>query len=110
MTGATAAPMEVPKAPEPTIVDRAAAAAGTEVSLLLLLVEGVMTAVTVVEPLKTPTTLTLEVSWMLRRAHRLLMKLVMVLFELKKSLMFMAKWVVSWIDSVNSICSRQSRA
>lgn len=63
---------------------------------------GDITVVTVVDPECTPTTLTLEVSTMFNRAHKLLMKLVMMLVLLKKSLMFMAKWVVNWIDSVSS--------
>lgn len=63
--------------------------------------ELVMDVTMLVDPECTPTTLTLDVSTMLSKAQRLLMKLVRVLLLLKKSVMFMAKWVVSWIDSVS---------
>ena len=80
------------------------------VKLSFVALDGVTTAVTVVEPLKTPTTLTRDVSTMLRRAHRLLMKLVIVLLLLKKLLISVEKWVVSWTDSVISTVMRQSMA
>lgn len=57
----------------------------------LLVTEGVMAVVIVVEPLNTPTTLTLEVSTMLSSAHRLLMKLVIEEELLKKSSISMEK-------------------
>ena len=62
---------------------------------------GVMLVTIVVEPLNTPTILTLEVSRMLSKAHKLLMKLVFVLLLLKKSLMLIAKWVVSCTVSLS---------
>ena len=68
----------------------------------VVLVVGDITVVTVVDPECTPTTLTLDVSTMFNNAHKLLIKLVMILVLLKKSLTFMAKWVVNWIDSVSS--------
>ena len=68
---------------------------------------GDITVVTVVDPECTPTTLTLDVSTIFSRAHKLLMKLVMTLVLLKKSLTFMAKWVVNWIDSVSSTVAKQ---
>jgi len=55
------------------------------------LADGVIAVTMSVDPLKTPTTLTLEVSTMLRRAQRLLMKLVMELLLEKKVLISMAK-------------------
>lgn len=58
-------------------------------------IEGVMLVTIVVDPLNTPTILTLEVSRMLSRAHRLLRKLVLELLLLKKSLILIAKCVVS---------------
>jgi len=62
------------------------------VSLVVLVTElGVMTVVTETDPLCTPTTLTLDVSTMFNRAHKLLMKLVMLLLLRKNSLMFIAK-------------------
>jgi len=60
-------------------------------SVELVLVEGVIAVVIVVDPLNTPTILTLEVSRMLRRAHKLLMKFVVEELLLKKSLMLIAK-------------------
>lgn len=57
----------------------------------VVVTEGVMAAVTVVDPLNTPTTFTREVSTMLRSAHRLLMKLVMEEELLKKSSISMEK-------------------
>lgn len=56
---------------------------------------GLTDATTMVDPLTTPTTLTLLVSTMLSNAHRLLMKFVTVLSLLKKSLISIWKWVVS---------------
>lgn len=64
-------------------------------------VEGVIAVMMVVDPLNTPTILTLEVSRMLSRAHRLLMKLVVEVLLLKKSFMFIAKCVVSCNVSVS---------
>jgi hypothetical protein len=60
-------------------------------SVELAFVDGVIAVVIVVDPLNTPTILTLEVSRMLRRAHRLLMKLVVEELLLKKSLILIAK-------------------
>ena len=62
---------------------------------------GVIVVVMVVDPLNTPTTLTLEVSTILRKVQRLLMKLVDEVLLLKKLLMFMLKWVVSCNVSVS---------
>lgn len=56
---------------------------------------GVIARTIIVDPLKTPTTLTLEVSTILRSAHMLLIKLVMALLLLKKSLISMEKCVVN---------------
>ena len=70
-------------------------------SVEVVFVEGVIAVVIVVDPLNTPTILTLEVSRMLRRAQRLLMKLVVEVLLLKKSLMLIAKWVVSWTVSLS---------
>lgn len=64
-------------------------------AVTVVLVDVPTTAVTAVDPLCTPTTLTLDVSTMLRRAHRLLMKLVTLVLLAKKSLIFISKWVVS---------------
>ena len=47
---------------------------------------------------------------MFSKAHRLLMKLVMALLLLKKSLISRAKWVVNCTVSVNCTSIRQSRA
>jgi len=55
----------------------------------------VITATMVVDPLTTPTILTRDVSTMLSSAHKLLMKLVTEVLLLKKSLIFIEKWVVS---------------
>lgn len=69
---------------------------GSEVLVLLdtVLLVGTdaasMTAFTMVDPEKTPTTFTREVSVICSRAQRLLMKLVMALLE-KKELMSMEK-------------------
>ena len=57
----------------------------------VLPVDGVITEVTIVDPLCTPTTLTLDVSTILRSAQRLLMKLVTLELLRKKSLALMAK-------------------
>lgn len=58
----------------------------------LLPAGGLVIAVTItVDPEWTPTTLILEVSVICRRAARLLIKLVMALLELKKSLISMEK-------------------
>lgn len=81
------------KVPELMAVERVVAMVAMEGSVLLAVVftEGVMAVVTVVEPLNTPTTLTREVSTMLRSAQRLLIKLVMELLLLKKSSISMEK-------------------
>jgi predicted phosphoribosyltransferase len=73
-------------------------AVGVSLALNVVLVLGVMLTVTLVDPLKTPTTLTLEVSLIFNNAQRLLMKLVSTPALLKKSLISIAKWVVSWTD------------
>lgn len=72
--------------------------------------EGVMTTVMAIDPLNTPTTLTREMSVILKRAHRLLRKVVTALLLLKKELMSVEKWVVSWTDYVTYTVTRQSRA
>jgi len=63
--------------------------------------EGEMTDVTVVEPLNIPTIFIIEVSTMLSKAAKLLMKLVVELALLQNWLMSIAKWVVNWIESVS---------
>ena len=90
-------PRRVEKSPEDMAASAAAPASATEVSSVTLESANgsVITVVMITDPLKTPTTLTLDVSTMLRRAHKLLMKLVMWLSSLKKSFISMAKWVVN---------------
>ena len=65
--------------------------------------------VTEIEPETTPTTLTLEVSVMPSSAARLEMKVLRTLL-LKKSLMFMAKRVVSWMLLLKETYTRQLRS
>lgn len=63
----------------------------SEGSVELVLTLSVIVEITVVDPLKTPTILTLKVSTMFKSAQRLLMKLVVEELLLKKSLIFIAK-------------------
>lgn len=89
--------MALLKDPEPIKVFKFAATVVVDGSVVpvvvpvVVLVDGLMAAVTTIDPLCTPTTLTLEVSTMFSKAHRLLIKLVMVLLLRKKSLAFKAK-------------------
>lgn len=76
-------PIAVEKEPVVVLVVIVLAIDATVGSVVELVVEGVMAVVTMDEPLWTPTTLTLEVSVMERRAQRLLMKLVTELALLK---------------------------
>lgn len=61
------------------------------------------------DPVYTPTTLTLDVSVILSRAHRLLIKLLRWSPE-KKVLMSTAKWVVREMESTKEITATQSAA
>ena len=68
-----------------------------------------MIVLTIVDPEKTPTTFTREVSVICSKAQRLLMKLVMALLE-KKVLISMEKCVVSEMESTIETTAVQSGA